>query len=645
MDSLLLPVALPAIAGLLALLVPDRVRALRTVLGVLGALGAFVAGTAIVDLAGQTATLGALTFGELELDLALSVDVFSSWAVAFVGLLGLATALYAVGWFRGRSGAPGRYFAWLLLAVAGANGVLLADNLLLLVVSWEIVTLMLFLLVITGREDGAEGAAKAFTMLGLGDLALIVGVILVGVSNLQAGHADAWSLATLRAQPLVGTGAANVVAWLLLFVAAAAKAGAMPFHSWIPTLSTGAHPSVMAFLPGSLDKVLGIFLLARISLEWFTPSPALRMVVMIVGACTILGAVFMAMLQHDLRRLLSFHAVSQVGYMLLGIGTGTVIGVMGGVFHMVNHAIYKACLFLGAGSVERETGTQDLGRLGGLGKTMPVTFACMFVAALAISGIPPMNGFVSKWLVYQACVAVDQPIFLIAALFGSVLTLASFVKVLHSVFWGPRPSALDGAAEGSGGIGMPIAMVTLAALCILLGVFAAFPLDTWIGPVAGLDAAGPVTGSAALDGAPATLAAVGATEAPATPYPTAVFAPLGITMLLLIGVVVGLLVAFTGQMRARRVRGVFVGGQVFNRDENRFPGTEFYKTVAELPGLGKALEVGERGTLDLYRLGGRSGGPPIRLLRRLHSGLATTYVVWCLVGLAVLFATLMLGRV
>ena len=325
----------------------------------------------------------------------------------------------------------------------------------------------------------------------------------------------------------------------------------------------------------------------------------------------------MAMLQHDLRRLLSFHAVSQVGYMLLGIGTGTVIGVMGGVFHMVNHAIYKACLFLGAGSVERETGTQELGRLGGLGRTMPVTFACMFVAALAISGIPPLNGFVSKWLVYQACVAVDQPIFLIAALFGSVLTLASFVKVLHSVFWGPRPSALDGAAEGSGGIGMPIAMVTLAALCVLLGVFAAVPLDAW--PSARWRVSTPRAPSRARprSTAPrATLAAVGAARVPAHgPEGShgAVFAPLAVTMLLLVGVLAALLVAFTGQMRARRVRGVFVGGQVLDRDVNRFPGTEFYKTIAELPGLGKALEVGERGTLDLYRVGGRSGRPPIRL--------------------------------
>ena len=137
---------------------------------------------------------------------------------------------------------------------------------------------------------------------------------------------------------------------------------------------------------------------------------------------------------------------------------------------------------------------------------------------------------------------------------------------------------------------------------------------------------------------------MGETPLPATTLPGATFAPLGVTMLLVVGVLVALLIAFTGQMRARRVRGVFVGGQAFDRDENRFPGTEFYKTVAELPGLGKALEVGEKGTLDIYRIGGRSSGPPIRWLRHLHSGLATTYVAWCVIGLALLFAVLMLGR-
>ena len=635
MNHLLLPIVIPGAVGLLILFLPARLRLLHIALGVGGALATLVADAFLIDVR-EAVSWPWMTLGGLQLDVALRLDGFSSWAVALTGLMSLLTTAYAAGWYRGRGGAPGRYFAWVLLATAGACGVLLADNLLLLVLFWELVTLMLFLLAVSGREDGAPGAAKAFAVLGLGDMALLVGAVLIGLDR-------TWSLSALAASPLATDRALHVLTYVLLLIAAMAKAGAMPFHSWIPTMSTGTHASVMAFLPGAVDKVLGIYLLARISLAWFVPSEGLRLVVMSLGAITILGAVFMAMIQHDLRRLLSFHAVSQVGYMLLGIGTGTFIGVLGGLFHMVNNAIYKACLFLGAGSIERETGTTDLGRLGGLVRVMPVTFGAMFVAALAISGIPPLNGFVSKWLVYEACLAADMPLFLIAALFGSALTLASFVKVLHSVFWGPKPTALDAVREGSGGIGMPVAMLTLAGLCIVLGVFAAWPLDAYIGPAVGLPTEGALVGSAALEGSEALWGEIGGAAVPAHRYAQGALQPALLTGLLCAGVLVLLLLAHLGQVRMRRVRPVFVGGQPFDRDVNRFPGTEFYRTVQELPGMGGALRLGASGRLDPYEAAQRAGRPAVQLLRRLHSGLVRDYLFWCLLGLAVVVAVL-LGR-
>jgi NADH:ubiquinone oxidoreductase subunit 5 (subunit L)/multisubunit Na+/H+ antiporter MnhA subunit len=364
---------------------------------------------------------------------------------------------------------------------------------------------------------------------------------------------------------------------------------------------------------------------------------------MVVGVVTILGAVFMAMIQHDLRRLLSFHAVSQVGYMLLGIGTGTVIGVMGGVFHMLNHAIYKSCLFLGAGAVEREAGTMELGKLGGLGKTMPLTFGSMLVAALAIAGIPPFNGFASKWLVYQGCVAGGQPIFLIAALFGSVLTLASFVKVLHSVFWGARPGRLDGVKEG--GIALRVPMVTLAVFCIVLGVFAQFPLREFMGPVVGLEPEAAVTGAAALESAPETQSMV--TGEPASSVTAqegldpASFAPSVLTGLIILGFLTALFIAFCGNMKNRRVREVFIGGEAFDREVHTFSGTEFYKTVSDLPAVGPALQSGEKGHTDIYEIGGRIGAPIIAGLRRLHTGMLTDYLFWCVIGFALLAAVLL----
>ncbi len=650
MPTILLPLAIPAALGLLALLLSPRRHAVSATLGVVGMAATVVTSLTLIGTS-EALRVPLFDLAGLNVDIDLHVGPFASWGVAFVALLGLGATLYSIGAFRHQGGAPGRYYAYVLLAEAGGIGVLLSANLILMVVCWELVTLMLFLLVVSGRDDAGPGAAKAFAILALGDTALLVGVLFVGMAHVDAGHANPLSMATLVAHPMGADSALAVAAYLLLLLAAMAKAGAIPLHSWIPTMSTKAHAAVMAFLPGSLDKVLGIYLVLMISLAWFVPSPAMRMAVMLVGVVTMLGAVFMAMVQHDLRRLLSFHAVSQVGYMLLGIGTGTVLGVIGGVFHLVNNAIYKACLFLGAGEVERESGTMELGRLGGLVKTFPITFGSMFVAALAISGIPPLNGFASKWLVYQSCidaagvpeggfVAAAMPIFLVAAVFASALTLASFVKVLHSVFWGPRPAQLDGVHEERN-LGVQLPMVTLAVLCVVLGVFAIWPIEHAFeqlpGATAGAGVA--VTTTTGLEGATATWPSGAAAE-----QSTAVFAPLATASLLFFGLLVALFLGYLGNLRVRRIRSVFVGGEAIDRNLNRFPGTEFYRTVQQVPGLGKALEVGGRGDLDPYDAGARVGAPVVKALRRLHTGFITDYLVWCLLGLALLFVVLMVGR-
>jgi len=275
------------------------------------------------------------------------------------------------------------------------------------------------------------------------------------------------------------------IAFVLLMIGAISKAGSMPFHSWIPDAAIDAPLPFMAFLPASLEKLLGIYLLARISLDMFqfTAGSWVSMLMMIVGAATILLAVMMALVQKDFKRLLSYHAISQVGYMILGIGTALPVGIVGGLFHMINHAMYKSCLFLTGGSVEKQAGTTDLKKLGGIGKYMPVTFICFIVAAAAISGVPPFNGFFSKELVYDGALERHW-IFYAAALLGSFLTAASFLKLGHAAFLGKESEENKNVKEAPWQMLVP--MITIASFCILFGVYNALPLNKLIQPILGL---------------------------------------------------------------------------------------------------------------------------------------------------------------
>jgi len=566
-----------------------------------------------------------LEVGEFRVVIAMSNRPFGALIAMGAAFFGTLIALYVQTGQRGRREEE-RFHAFLCWTLTGAVGAALADDLIWLLICWEVVSLCLYMLLSLGRSDEAAGAAaKTFAMLGFGDGAMLLAIVLIGVTQ-GTFRMDALSIQ-------VGT-PITYICYLLFVAAALAKAGAVPLHSWIPTAAPSASAAVFALLPASLDKLLGIYLLATFSLRVFVLDSAMKTVLMVIGAVTILAAVLMAMIQHHLKKLLAFHAVSQVGYMVLGIGTGVPVGIIGGVFHMVNNAIYKSCLFLTAGVVERRAGTDDLDRLGGLARVLPVTFVCCVVSALAISGIPPLNGFVSKWFVYQGCLAAGSPLALlclVAAVFGSALTLASFVKVLASVFLGPE-TPREAAAGGSGERPVSaVPMLALAGLCIVFGVAAWWPLNHLILPVvadAGVTEASVVVGPRGID-----VKALG------------LWAPAPATILVLFGVLGGLVLYLIGRVGRVRVTNTFAGGEVFEgRQALKFAASGYYRTVEELPGVGGALHDGGRGAFDVYRLGGAYGGTFVEFLRRRHSGVLSLYVSWCLVGVVVIAVYLMVVR-
>jgi len=477
---LCIPVFLPLIVGFVILLLPNRFSSLFRALTLIISAVTFVLGIIIFNSGGSGVTWSILELGEIKLELILTATPLGKFMLLFAMGFGLLITLYSL---KSRSiGDEQRnaniYYGATLLTIGGSAGILLSNHLLVLLIFWEVVTVSLYLLISTGRDNSNFAATKSFAMIGASDAAFMLGVFLVWVCSKENVAEGTLVISNIS---ITTTSVLPVIAFLLLLLAAITKAGALPLHTWVPTSGEYAPASVMALLPAAIDKLLGIYLLLIIVKKIFIieTGATLNLLLAIIGAATIIIAVMIAMVQHNLKKLLSYHAVSQVGYMILGIATGTPVGIAGGIFHMVNNAIYKSCLFLCGGAVEQQAGTADLEELGGLGKKMPWTFATCLIAALSISGIPPLNGFVSKWMIYQGVIEMGSeqtgtiaglwPVWLVAAMFGSALTLASFVKLIHSMFLSRLPSGLKDVREVSALQIIP--MVVLAGLCVVFGIF------------------------------------------------------------------------------------------------------------------------------------------------------------------------------
>ena len=550
-------------------------------------------------------------------------DNLSIFIGIFIGIFFLLITIYSFG-FMWQKKRLIYYYSCLILTLLSSLGAVFSNNLILFMIFWGFLGLLLYLLIeFDQTENASYTAKKAFIIIGGTDALMLLGLALVWrlTGSLQMDEVSI-SLNTKVA----------VLAYMCLAAGAFAKAGAMPFHTWVPDTAKDAPTPVVAFLPASLDKLLGIYFLVRISLYMFKMSPALNTVLMMIGSFTIVAAVMMALVQHDLKKLLGYHAVSQVGYMVLGIGTGNPIGIAGGLFHMLNNTLYKSCLFLSGGAVEKEAGSTNLEKLGGFAKIMPITFASFLIASLAISGIPPFNGFASKWMIYQGIIKTAGNgnnlwiIWLIAAMFGSALTLASFMKLIHTVFLGqpvnkqPRSnevltkveSMINKRRETSPTMWIP--QVFLAVLCVIFGVFAyRIPLKMFIFPSLGekIEFFGIWNASLA-------------------------------TILIIVGVAVGIIIYLLGTIRKTRETEAFVGGEILEKQSNmRVSGTEFYNTIKDINPLGTIYGLAERKVFDIYDIGTIITFGFNKVLRYIHNGVLLTYLAWCFLGMIILFYILL----
>jgi multicomponent Na+:H+ antiporter subunit D len=411
----------------------------------------------------------------------LAIDALAIQMALMIAGLGTLVAIYSVAYMRRDTGLD-QYYTLILLITAGMIGIVLTGDIFNFYVFLEIMSIASYALIAFRRDQNAIEASMKYLFIGsLGTSCLLLSVAMlygiVGSLNIaDLGTKLAIIRATAEPVPMILT-----VALALFVTGIMIKVAMVPFHVWLADAFTAAPTAISALLAGPA-AVVGIYWVARIPyLPFGMPVGA---ILITLGLASMLVGVLMALVQRDFKRMLAYHVISQKGYMVLGIGLGTALGVQGGLFHLLNHSTYKCMLFMCAGAVLYRTGSQRFDELGGLGKNMPMTAILFLIGALAISGIPPLNGFVSKYTIYLAGVEAGQPIITAIAVLVSGLTLASFLKAFGSVFLGQRPERFKDVREAPKLMLFP--MGVMAAICIAIGIL----------PALGFNVAGPAQAAA-----------------------------------------------------------------------------------------------------------------------------------------------------
>lgn len=614
MKEIISIITLPVLAGLLLFLVPEKFRTFKGIVALLisiitGYMTILVycssAHMPLTDGLNESSGLPVFDFNLLRdagRYITFNIDSLSKLIILSVSLFTLLILLYSLVYIK--SGRVKNYYTYFLITLGCAYGAISADNLILFLTFWGILGITLYKLIQGNDDESSATAKKTLILIGASDSILIIGIAIL------------WKITgtlSMRAISVPATDVLSVVAFITLLTGSFTKAGAFPFHTWVPDYAKSAPASSSAYLPASLDKLLGIYFLARITTSMFILNDWLTLLLLSLGVISIITAVMMALVQHNYKRLLGFHAVSQVGYMILGFGLGSMMGVAAGLFHMINNALYKSGLFLSAGCVEYSTGKEEIDDLGGLSKAMPFTFFSAIVFAMSISGVPPFNGFASKWMIYQGIIDFGNGsgvanklwvVWLGSAVLGSALTLASFIKLIGGIFLGRRKAEFKNVREAP--VMMWIPLLILSVSCILLGVFATnFVVPKLIIPVTG---AFNFTGfwNSSL-----------------------------VSLLVLVSILIGIVLYLAFSLKKFRLEDSFIGGEKI-QDETSYPTPEFYKTIGEFRFFAWIYKKAEDKWFDIYNLSKKSVLWFSHQLSEAHNGVLSDYVIWVCAGLIIM---------
>ena len=403
--------------------------------------------------------------------ISLQVDALSLFFALIVTVAVFISGIYSFTYMKHDDSQVNFYTLFLMLS-GSVLGLVLSGDLFNIFVMIEIMTFTAVALTAfrNNYEGALEGAFKYLIVGALGSTSVLIGIAMM-YSQLHT-----LNLAQIAAMLPRTMNPVTVAAFGFLFVGFGTKAFLFPFQPLAADAHAVAPASISLMISGVLTKC-GVYGIIRLCYALYQnmDQPFVQYLVTAVGAVSMFICVTMAFNQHNFKRLLAFHSISQVGYVITVVGLGSILGLSAGLYHAMNHTIFKGLLFLTAGAVQHATGTLDLDELGGLSKKMPKTTVLFLIGAASISGLPPFNGFASKWMIYQAAFerAADGNVFFllvaVAALITSVLTLASFIKVAQSAFFGQLPENLKDVKEVSNGMCIP--MWIMAGLCIITGLF------------------------------------------------------------------------------------------------------------------------------------------------------------------------------
>ena len=406
----------------------------------------------------------------------LYIDGLSLFILLIINSIAFLSGFYAISYLNRYTG-HNYFYTLLCLMVVGMNGVVIAGDLFNMFVFLEISVIASYALVAfgTGKEE-LEASFKYQVLGGIASLFILFGMTMIYWKTKTLNMADAANILKY-----CDDRSFLIFTQLLLVTGFGLKAALIPFHAWLPDAHSSAPSPISAMLSGVLIKAIGIYGIFRLFFNVFQLSGEIAMILTTLGALSMVIGVFLAIIQWDLKRLLAYHSISQMGYVMIGVGMGMIIltrggnpkiaalAIAGGLFHLINHAVFKGLLFLNAGALEYENRTRNLTEMGDLWEQMPITYSTSLSASMAISGIPPFNGFFSKLVIIVA--AIQGHFYLLAtlAVIVSILTLASFLKFQKYAFFN-IPKIFNKQKVKEVPFTMCFSMVCMAVLCLALSL-------------------------------------------------------------------------------------------------------------------------------------------------------------------------------